>query len=225
MKKLISSLMVALGAAPAAAEAPGKIETINSKSIRFTMPTVATDDLKFVMPTAQTFEGAPQFHEDEWAQVEFFPSARLGEVQRRLVEYKAFEQRHRGPHGWTDIYARRIARSSAILGGATAVDELASKVHGTRVPSPILTTASRPLGQVEGGFSIRVSDKVHLYGLVDQAGINVLAAILDRGADDAALTNAFLALRKSKDVILVDWRSQMVLLASTPTGSLEVWRP
>lgn len=224
MKKLISTLMVALGAAPAAAQAPGKIETINSKSIRFTMPTVATDDLKFVMPTAETFKGAPQFHEDEWAQVEFFPSARLAEVQRRLVEYKAFEQRHRGPNGWTDIYARRVSRSP-VLSGATAVEELASKVHGSRLPSPILTTASKPLGQVEAGFSVRLTEKVHLYGLADQAGINVLAAILDSGADDTALTSAFLALRKSKEVILVDWRSQMVLVGSTSSGSLEVWRP
>lgn len=224
MKKLISTLMVALGAAPVAAQAPGKIETINSKSIRFTMPTVATDDLKFVMPTAETFRGAPQFHEDEWAQVEFFPSTRLAEVQRRLVEYKAFEQSHRGPHGWTDIYARRVARSP-VVGGTAAVEELASKVHGSRLPSPILTTSSKPLGQVEGGFSIRLNEKVHLYGLADRAGINVLAAILDRGADDTALTSAFLALRKSKEVILVDWRSQMVLVGSTSSGSLEVWRP
>ena len=200
MKKLISSLMVALGAAPAAAQAPAKIETINSKLIRFTMPTVATDDLKFVMPTAETFNGAPQFHEDEWAQVEFFPSARLAEIQRRLVEYKAFEQSHRGPHGWTDIYARRVARSP-VLGGAAAIEELTSKVQGCRLPSPILTTASRPLGQVEGGFSIRLTEEVHLYGLADRAGINVLAATLDRGADDAALTSAFLALRRSKEVI------------------------
>lgn len=128
MMKLISTLMVALGAAPAAAQAPGKIETINSKSIRFTVPTVATDDLKFVMPTAETFKGAPQFHEDEWAQLEFFPTARLADVQRRLVEYKSFEQSHRDPNGWTDIYARRVARSP-VLSGASAVEELASKVH------------------------------------------------------------------------------------------------
>jgi hypothetical protein len=224
MKKLISSLMVALGAAPAAAQVPSKIETIDVKSIRFTMPTVATDELRFVMPSAKSFEGAPQFHEDEWAQVEFFPVNRLSEIQKRLVEYTAFERTHRGANGWTDIYARRISRSPVLVGPG-AVDLLASMLNGQRLPSPILTTASRPLGQVEHGFSIRLSDKVHLYGLADDAGVSVLAAILDRGADDTALTNAFAAISKSNKVVLVDWRSQIVLVSTNKSGTIDVWRP
>lgn len=224
MKKLISSLMVALGAGSVNAQPPRKVESIDAKSIRYTMPTVATDELKFVMPTSESFEGAPQFHEDEWAQVEFFPAGRLAEIQKRLVEYKAFERSHRGPHGWTDIYARRISRSS-VVDGASAVDGLTSKLRGRRMPSPILTTVSRPLGQVEGGFSIRLAEKVHLYGLADQKGVRVLAGVLEHGADDTALTNAFMTLNRSDRLVLVDWRSQMVLVSTTSAGAVDVWRP
>lgn len=58
------------------------------------MPTVAADSIDYVLPTKESFQGAPQFHEDEWAQLEFFPKARLGEIQKMLKEYKSFEAKN-----------------------------------------------------------------------------------------------------------------------------------
>ncbi|MCW0371157.1 hypothetical protein [Xanthomonas sacchari] len=93
MKKIITSTLTALGRASSAQADP--VQTVDAKSIRFSMPTVAADQIDFVMPTKESFEGAPQFHEDEWRQLEFLPVARLQEIKRRLAEYKSFELGHR----------------------------------------------------------------------------------------------------------------------------------
>lgn len=64
MKRILFIFLAVFGAnAMTHAEPP--IRTIDSKSIRFTMPTVAADDIQFVMPTKESFEGALQFHEGE----------------------------------------------------------------------------------------------------------------------------------------------------------------
>jgi hypothetical protein len=50
-----------------------------------------------------------------------------------------------------------------------------------------------------------------------------LAALVD--GDDRPLTTAFIALNKKFQFVLVDWRSQMVLVSTTPAGQVNVWRP
>jgi hypothetical protein len=187
------------------------------------MPTVAADELQFEMPTAKTFEGAPQFHEDEWRQVEFFPLSRLDEIQKRMKEFKDFEKDNRIKYGWKDIYARRIAGVS-VLGNAGTTD-LAGFLRGLIRPAPILTTSSAPLGQVKGGFTIRVTDSVFLYGIASGPTVTSLAAIVERGGDDLALTGAFSRMNQKYKVMLVDWRGQMVLTSVGANGGIEVWRP
>jgi hypothetical protein len=123
----------------------------DTTSIHYSMPTVAADSITFVMPTQATFEGAPQFHEDDWCQIEFLPVDGLKEIQTTLAEYKVFEQAHRLQNGWTQIFARKLDRSPLIK-GADAVRQLAGLFGTARINAPILTTASRPLGQVDGGF-------------------------------------------------------------------------
>lgn len=222
MKKLITSTLAALGMASSSHAA--QVETIEAKAIRFTMPTVAADQIEFVIPTKESFEGAPQFHEDEWRQLEFFPGARLAEIKQKLSEYKVFEQARRTPHGWTETYARRLGWSE-VLSSKGAVAQIAETVRAKQVPSPILTTTSRPLGQVKGGFTLGLQGGVFLYGLTSEGGVGVLAAMVERGGDDTQLTRAFAALHKAYKLILVDWRSQMLLVSVAPSGELNVWRP
>jgi len=50
-----------------------------------------------------------------------------------------------------------------------------------------------------------------------------LAALVD--GDDSPLTKAFLTLNKKYQLMLVDWRSQMLLVSTTPAGQVNVWRP
>jgi hypothetical protein len=223
MKRLLAALLAVFGAS-SAAQSQSKVEMADTKAVRFTMPTVAADSLEFAVPTRETFEGAPQFHEDEWAQVEFFPKSRLEEIKSILSAYKPFEQTHRGQYGWDQTYPRRLVRKP-ILSGADAVAQLAGALDTAPGNSPILVTSSRPLGQVKSGFTVPVAPKVTLYGLKSDEGITVLGALLDSGADDLVLTRTFVKLSGTHDLILVDWRSQMVLVGTHSNGDVDVWRP
>lgn len=197
---------------------------INPKTIRFSMPTVAADDIEFVIPSPQSFDGAPQFHEDEWRQIEFYPLSHLAALKTRLVEYKSFEERHRTQHGWTEIYARRVAAPGVVRGsGARAA--LAALLMATAQPSPILITASAPLGQVKGGYTLRLADSVFVYGIAGDSGVESLAAIVDHGGDNTCLTAAFAKLHREHKLALVDWRSQLLLTSVESGGQISVWRP
>ncbi len=222
-KKILFTILTVFGAnAMAPTEPP--IQTIDAKDLRFSMPTVAADDIHFVMPTKESFEGAPQFHEDEWCQLEFFPQDRLAEIQKLLNSYKIFEQKNRIQYGWKEIYARRINRR-AILQGAEALNTIAKSIQAKVQPAPILTTSSRPLGQVKDGFTLELPGTVLLYGLRTPQGVSALGAIVAHGGDNSQLTKAFIALSKQHKLILVDWRAQQVLVAVNEKGQINVWQP
>lgn len=217
MKKLLASLLTAIGATSVSHATP-RVETVDINLLRYSMPTVAGDSIEYVVPTQASFRGAPQFHEDEWAQLEFFHKSRLTEIQRILSDYKPFEKANRTQHGWNKIYSRQIVRKQ-VLPSDASLNEI-----GTRLPAPILGTSSKPLGQVKNGFSIKLGEGAHLYGLSDSKGISVLAAHL-AGADDMLLTKAFTILSKKHGLILVDWRQQLILVSVVPTGEIDFWRP
>lgn len=217
MKRIIAALLAAVGI-HTGTRAASDAKTVDTNSILYSMATVAADSLEFVEPTPDSFQDAPQFHEDEWAQLEFFPKSRLPDVQAKLQEFKAFEKANRTQQGWKQIYARNIARTPLLAAQTTAAD------LGERLPAPVLVTSSQLLGQVKDGFSIQLGENAYLYGLAGSQGITLLAADL-AGADDRLLTQAFIRLSTQHSLILVDWRQQMVLVSVTPNGQIEVWQP
>jgi hypothetical protein len=222
MKRLINAFLSAFGAKPSA-EPAAKPETVPLKSLRYSMPTVAADAIDFEIPTEESFRNAPQFHEDEWCQLEFFPSSRREEIQKLLTEYSAFERAHRLEHGWKELFVRKIARRP-VAPPETSPVTLCERVAGRLLPAPILCTTSQPLGQVRDGFSIELGSNAFLYGILTDAGITVLAADL-AGADDMLLTQAFVTLHTAYDLILVDWRQQFVLISVNENQSIGIWRP
>jgi len=222
MKNILSALLATIGIS-SAVNADQTVEMVDPKTIRFTMPTVAADDIQYVMPTKESFEGAPQFHEDEWGQLEFYPKTRLTEIQKLLKEFKEFEKKNRTQYGWNDIYARKISRTP-VLPLDVSLKELSSIVSAHVKQAPILVTASRPLGQVKDGFAIELGTNAHLYGLANTKGITVLGAHL-AGADDMLLTKAFNQLNRRYGLVLVDWRQQFVLVSMAPNGQIDVWKP
>ncbi len=217
MKRFLTSLLAVIGVS-SAPQAATKIETVDTKSIRYSMPTVAADSIEYVLPSKDSFQGAPQFHEDEWAQLEFFPKSYLSEIQKMLREFKSFEKENRTQYGWNKIYARQISRMSILPAGASL------KEFGTVIPAPILFASSKPLGQVKDGFSIKLGENAQLYGITNAKGTTVLAAHL-AGADDLLLTKAFTTINRKYGLILVDWRQQLVLVSVASTGEIDVWRP
>ncbi|SFL33031.1 hypothetical protein [Lysobacter sp. cf310] len=220
MKRWLRPLRALFGAS----EQGDEVVVMDPGTILYSLPTIAMDELEFVVPTRESFEGAPQFHEDIWRQLEFYPGSRREEIQQLLVECQRFERTHRQGPGWNQIYARRIA-PAAMLNGADALQVLASVFETRPGRAPILTAARQPLGQVKGGFSVAIAPKIWLYGLRDEDGLGVLAVLLDSGADDFTLTRAFIALHQQHGLILVDWRQQMLLAGVQPDGDIEVWSP
>lgn len=221
MKKIFTAILGALGATSAHVDAePPKVVNVPAESIRFSMPTIAMDSIEFDMPTESSFKGAPQFHEDDWAQLEFFPRARLSEVQKFLKELKSFEADNRTQYGWKQIYRREINRTSIGLTSADLGHELNAKI----LTAPILTTSSQPLGQVRHGYSLELGKNAYLYGLQGNGQITVLGVSL-QGADDMLLSNAFLKLNQRHGLIFVDWRQQFVLTSVSSNGHFELWRP
>jgi hypothetical protein len=112
MKKILAAILGAFSATSVNSKAaPSREVNVPAESIQFSMPTISMDAIKLNVPTASSFEGAPQFHEDSWAQLEFFPMDRLAEVQRLLKNLKSFEAENRTQYGgrrFTD--ARLLAR-------------------------------------------------------------------------------------------------------------------
>jgi hypothetical protein len=222
MKKLFAPLLAVFGTSAATAPTP-KVATIDSSVVLYSMPTVAADSLEYFVPTQESFKGAPQFHEDEWGQVEFFPKSRLAEIQGLLGKFKRFEQQHRRNSGWDEVFARRIERST-LVSGSDSVSRVASTLSATPGNSPILIAGSSPLGQVKSGFSIAVAPGVHLYGLKSGTTVTMLAALLSQ-ADDMDLVRVFTKLNATEDLVLVDWRSQFMLVSVDAGGRVEMWRP
>ena len=217
MKKFVASLLTAIAVTANAQQA---VETVDLNSILYSIPTISGDQIQYEMPTKETYEGAPQFHEDEWCQLEFYPKTRLGEIQKKLSEYKLFETNNRVSSGWKKIYVRYISRSEFNLNLSTL-----GKLEGAKiVPAPILTTASNPLGQVKNGFTITIGEGAFLYGIAQDGKIVSLAANVYSDEGNQSLTTSFMALDKTENLILVDWRGQMIIMGWND-GKLGVWKP
>lgn len=218
MKKIFASILAAVGIS---ANAQAKPEMVHVNSILYSMPTISGDAIEYVVPTKESFDGAPEFHEDEWCQLEFFPKSQLKTIQEKLIEYKSFEQKNRVSSGWKNIYVRNIQRSAFAL----TIDDLVALEGSAAHPAPLLTTASRPLGQVKNGFSVSIGDGALLYGIVEDGAIKSLAASVYSDAGNNALTRAYMSLDKKEELIIVDWRGQMIIMGSPSDGKLGVWRP
>lgn len=223
MKRLLAPLFALMGITSATAQSP-KIQMVDPKTVRFSMPTISAD-----IPDVITLKVPPKktdlvFHEDEWSQVEFYPMSQLPEIKRALAEYKPFEQAHRVKYGWTEVYARRIRRVP-VVGGSDALSRVAGLLSASTQSGPVLAAASSITGRVKDGFTIQLGSGVSLYGVFNASGIPVLAADMQRGGDDLKLTQAFVKLSKAEHLVLVDWRSQLILVGASPNGDVQSWRP
>ena len=217
MNKFIAGLLAAVSISASTGQTA---ENIDVNSILYSMPTISGDEIEYQRPSKKSFEGAPQFHEDQWSQLEILPKSRLDEIKSKLSEYKKFELINRATSGWKEIYVRNISRNVFKLGlkALDALDGAESK------PAPILTTASRLLGQVKGGFTVSLGDGALLYGIERDEKVVSLAASVQSDAGNRVLTNSFIALDKTENLILVDWRGQMIIMTGS-NGNLDVWKP
>ncbi|MFZ6655370.1 hypothetical protein [Undibacterium sp. TJN19] len=195
--------------------------TINPNDILFSVPTLSNELASLLPVTAQPTETDFLLHEDEWEQVEFFPGNRLEEIQAMLAEYKSFEATHRTEAGWRKAYVRDLKRSSVL---DTDVPTLATLLGCSIGPAPMLYYGNTLSGQVQNGFSLALGGNVSLYGFADDHGIPVLAVSMGPQAENARLMEAFAKLNASHGLIMVDWRSQLLVRAVNAAGQMDVWR-
>jgi hypothetical protein len=231
MKSWLASVFAALGLSQSAV-AGSQVQTVDPKTILLTVPTIS-DDLAPLDPvSAPPTPADPQMHEDDWCQVEFFRKEYLGELQRMLEEYKKFEVSNRQMTTikgqqypvWRNAYVRKVERKS-LLTGKDAVTQLARLVGGEIGPATILFSSSSVSGRVKSGFTIHVGTGVELYGYTQGEGVPVLAASVGPNPDDQSLVRAFTKLNASFGLVLVDWKSQFILLGTTPEGKVQAWQP
>jgi len=171
-------------------------------------------------------------HEDDWCQVEFFRRSYLPELERILKEYKAFEASNREMTTikgnqyavWRKVYVRRVTRE-LLLSGDELPAQLAKIVGGEIGPAPALFSSSTWSSRVKNGFTVRVGRNVDLYGYVADGGIRVLAASVGPNPDNQSLVTAFNKLNAELGLVLVDWKSQFILVGTSPDGKVQTWQP
>lgn len=223
MKKLIASLLAFAGVTVSAQplQSPQKIDP---KTILFSVPTLS-DDIAALEQMDRALNGTDlAFHEDDWSQVEFLPKSLLPEIQRMLKEYKAFEQANRVQSGWRKVYVRKIERKP-LISGAQSIQQL-EKILGAKPGGAlVLFSTGTAGGRVKDGFTLPLGGNVTLYGYTTSEGIPVLGASVGQNPDDSKLVQAFTKLNSASGLVLVDWRTQMVLVSTNASGQIDVWRP
>jgi len=197
--------------------------SMDPRTIRFSIPTLAKDGPK-VQPAERIEPNDLVFHEDGWRQIEMFPIARCEVLRDELIELKAFEAAHRVQHGWTEVYLRDLP-PAPVLPGAHALETLAKTLKTDVRAAPVLFYgANVVVGRIAHGFTLPLGRGASLYGVCDASGIVVLAADLNK-ADDKLLSHAFITLNEAHGLLLVDWRSQMLLESVSDERQIILWRP
>jgi hypothetical protein len=199
-------------------------ESVDPKSIGFTIPTLAKDD-PIVEPIGEVISTDLAFHEDGWRQIEFFSEGRREEVRKALSELKLFEKAYRVGNGyWTGIYQRELS-PAPILEKEQTPETLALLLAAIVGRAPILFYGQGVVvGRITNGFTILLGRGASLYGVRDATGISILAADL-QNADDQVLWSAFMELNKAYGLLMVDWRAQRVCESVAKDGQIVFWRP
>jgi hypothetical protein len=224
MKKALVGLLALVGLGGSAV-AGQQTRMIDPKTILFSIMTIA-DDAAPIAPL-KTSPGATDlgFHEDDWRQIEFFPASREPEIRQMLIALAAFDREQRTAGGWKKMYVRKLP-AEPVVAGSAALDTLAKDLGVAVKPGPVVNQGpNHILGRVAHGFSLPVGRGVVLYGFSDATGVPVLGASVQEGAEDDALSNAFVKLHARHNLILVDWRSHLLLSGIAKDGSFITWRP
>jgi hypothetical protein len=200
------------------------IQKIDPSKILYSTPTIPNE-----LPPMVRFKGNGDakifpINEDDWSQVEFLNSSQLPEIQKTMLEYKAFEAENRRDVGWQNVYVRRFEHKP-LFSSMRPKNKLLSILGATEGAPPIVHSVNEISGLVKNGFSIVIGTGVTLYGYTDGLKVKALGASLGGNPDNQSLVIAFSKLNHKFGLILVDWRSQFILTGVKESGEIEIWRP
>ena len=226
MMKVAFAGLLALAALGSPAFAEQTPQTMDPNKILFTVSTLSNDAAPVTPLKGKAGATDAVFHEDDWRQIEFFPASREQEIRQALMALAAFEREQKVPGGgWKKVYVRKLPAQPVVI-GAAALGTLAKDLGVAVKPGPVVNQGPDTiLGRVAHGFSLPVGRGVALYGFSDASGVPVLGAHVEEGAEDDALTNAFVKLNAKHHLILVDWRAHLLLSGIAKDGSFISWRP
>ncbi len=223
MKKILASALAIVGIS-AGAQAQPAVQMIDPKTIMFTTPTLSNELADLEPLGRQPSNEDLVFHEDEWAQIEFLRADQLPVIKKTLGDFKSFELAHRVKHGWSEVFVRHFPRET-LIAGDSAIQHLQQVLGVASGPGAVLFSSNTVNGRVKGGASFRLGGNVALYTSPGPNGVQILGANVGRNPDDSKLLSAFAKLSASDHLVLVDWRQQLVLIATTRDGQVDVWRP
>ncbi len=162
------------------------------------------------------------FHEDDYRQHEFLPSAAWAHCASEVQTIDEFATAHEAGHGWTDVYVR---------------DDGPHKLIELALPASPLVTAIefvlRPFDQVTTGYSthVEVATNVRAFGddrltlfLESDARGCLTALWLDSGSfrpDDVGAPAACLSsIPSAEHLLFVDWAWSRMFRAA----DIEAWK-
>lgn len=225
MKNILASLLAVFGlSTQAQVAATPKVQTIDPKSLLFTLSTISDDLPRTISIGLTEAKSRLSIGEDDWAQVQFFPKSMESEVKRMLKELKDFERKNRVGIGWKNVYVRKLNHASLII-GVDASTKVAATTGSMLQKPPVLIAVGQLVGEVKDGFTVPLGGNIALYGVVSPTGVSSLAASVGEKPDDVKLTQAFSKLNAAYGLILVDWRSMLLLLGTSARGQIDVWQP
>lgn len=220
MRRALMTLLGAMGLAGTGEAAPP--QKIDPASILYSTPTLS-ENTGALEPAGAVSRSDIAMHEDDWRQLEFYPSSRKDEVRRLLQELNSFEKQHRKASGWDAVFVRKV-HAGQVIAGSDALAQLSHELALEVAAGPVLFYGANTItGRVANGFSFRVADGLALYGASNSDGVAVLGAQVSGG--DLELTKVFTKLSRSHALILVDWRAQMLVEGVGESGRLLVWKP
>lgn len=197
---------------------------VDPNTLLFSMATIDGTAIPYASGDAAWVPSDFVMHEDEWRQIEFFPASRIAEIQQMLADLANFETAHRASVGFTKIYLRELSPAAVLT--TETLHSVARELGGVPRSSPVLFYSENAIqGRIAEGFSFDLGGGVTLYGTQRDGDVTILAANVAGGGEDGLLTRAFMALNEASGVIVVDWRSHLLLTGVTAKGQIAIWRP
>jgi len=183
------------------AQAQG-VREIDPHSILFTLPTICDVAPETIQDPSHNNPEAIHIHEDDWRQIEFIAETNLPQVDREMATIDAFKHANWTGAGWKSVYIRK-ERPDGLLPSHLPYSVIDSVPHG-----PIQELVIGSAGQeaiVKGGFAVRISPTLFMYGRQSQGIIVDLGLSMSPDQKGSVPTQDLLDLCRKFHLIVADW--------------------
>lgn len=180
-----------------------KIEMIDPREIRFTLPTIANVLPSLVMDSPLYSDFSLTLREDDWLQVEVLGGDIAPYINQELEAIKDIwqNQAHQG-EGYVYFDKLHVRKEAS---QANLSLSLAQLIGALPVMEKGNIKFDRQAGTVAGGFALK-TDGAMLYGTAEDGQVSTLGVVLD-GDEGQVLIKAMRAL----SLVVVDWCAAEVL--------------